>query len=395
MTTKVAVFVEFFHTPGFQVPIAHIFCALLLIALLPGCSQAPKTAESESVGGPKVEGDHVTFSTNAPHLAHLAVEAARERKAVASGLSGRLAWDDDITARVFPAVSGRIIEIEGKPGQKVETGESLARIKSPDFGQAQADARKATSDLKAAERTLNRTRELLKHGAAAEKDLESAEAEYTRAVSEKERAIATLSLYGGSADSGIVDGLFALKAPIRGVVVEKSVNPGQEVRSDQVGDKPLFVISDPSRLWLFLDVTEADVAYLTPGQEVLVRARALPDKVFHGRVEVIGEGLDAATRTIKARCVVDNTDKDLRAEMYVSAEINSATTGVDIPTRAVFLKDNQPHVFVETAPGQFQRRPVKLGAESEGRSVILAGLAAGQRVVTQGCLLLEAMLENS
>jgi len=52
-------------------------------------------------------------------------------------------------------------------------------------------------------------------------------------------------------------------------------------------------------------------------------------------------------------------------------------------------------VFVETAPGQFQRRPVKLGLETNGRSVIVAGLSAGEQVVTDGCLLLEAMLEDT
>jgi cobalt-zinc-cadmium efflux system membrane fusion protein len=310
------------------------------------------------------------------------------------GLTGRLAWDDDITARVFSAVSGRTVEIQANPCQNVRAGDVLVKIKSPDFGQAQADARKAAGDLKTAERALERTRELLKHGAAAEKDLEAAEAEHTRALSEKERATATLSIYGGDTNGAGVDGMFSLKAPIGGVVVEKLINPGQEVRSDQVGDKPLFVISDPANLWLFLDVTESDVSLMSPGQEVLVRTRALPDKVFHGQIQVIGEGLDPATRTIKVRCLIDNKEKLLRAEMYVGAEVTSATSGVDVATKAIFLKDNQHFVFVEKSAGQFERRQVQIGAESEGRSVILAGVLPGQRVVIEGCLLLEAMLEG-
>ena len=80
--------------------------------------------------------------------------------------------------------------------------------------------------------------------------------------------------------------------------------------------------------------------------------------------------------------------------MYVSADVASPASGVDIPTKAVFLKDNSACVFVETAPGQFRRHAVKLGVEGNGRSVVVDGLAAGQRVVTQGCLLLEAILEG-
>ena len=128
---------------------------------------------------------------------------------------------------------------------------------------------------------------------------------------------------------------------------------------------------------------------------MFIRARALPDKVFHGRVEIIGQGLDAATRTVKARCLADNSEQLLRAEMYVSADVaTGAGAGLDVPTKAVFLKDNEHYVFVETGPRQFQRRAVKLGLESNGRSVVVEGLSDGQRVVADGCLLLEAMLEG-
>lgn len=363
------------------------------LLLTSSCSRTQKS-NAPAAPAPTTSGEAVSFAPNAPQLSYLSVEPARERKELATGLTGRLAWDDDITARVFPPVSGRTIEIQANPGQVIKANGVLARIKSPDFGQAQADARKAIGDLKNAERVLARTGELLKHGAAAEKDLETAEADHTRALSEKERALATLSLYGGDPDAAGVSGIFELKTPVAGTIVEKSINPGQEVRSDQVGDKPLFVISDPTKLWLFLDVTEADVASIRVGQEVVIRARMLPEKTFRGRIEVIGQGLDPATRTIKARCLVDNSDKLLRAEMYVSADVTSESSGVDVPTKAIFLKDNKPHVFVERAPGQFERHAVRLGNESEGRSVVLEGLAAGQNVVTEGCLLLEAMLEG-
>jgi cobalt-zinc-cadmium efflux system membrane fusion protein len=384
---------DFFRASDFGFRILFALCLFSSIVALSGCSRQ-QTSNEPDTGAPAVEGDKITFPTNAPQLSELTTEPAEEQKAAATDLSGRLAWDDDATARVFPPVSGRIVKILANPGQIVAAGDVLAKIQSPDFGQAQADARKAVADFKQADRVLNRTSELLAHGAAADKDVEAAENDYDHAVSEKERALATLSLYGGKPDESEVNGIFSLRTPVAGMVVDKAVSPGQEVRSDQVGDKPLFVVSDPARLWLFLDVTEADAASLNTNQEVLVRSRALPDKTFHGHVEVIGEGLDPTTRTIKARCLVDNPEKLLRAEMYVSVDVTATVSGVDIPTKAVFLKNNSPCVFVETTPGQFQRRSVKLGAESNGRSVIVDGVASGQRVVTDGCLLLEAILEG-
>src|ERR1700749_2183830 len=102
---------------------------------------------------------------------------------------------------------------------------------SADFGQAQADASRAATDLRLAERTLNRTRDLLQHGAAATKDVEAAENDYESKVAENERTQAQLRRFG--VEQGSIDGLFPLKTPLAGVLVEKTINPGQEVRPDQ------------------------------------------------------------------------------------------------------------------------------------------------------------------
>jgi cobalt-zinc-cadmium efflux system membrane fusion protein len=192
-----------------------------------------------------------------------------------------------------------------------------------------------------------------------------------------------------------------LQSPVAGVVAEKNITPGQQVRSDaQLANAPqlfapLFVISDPSQLWLYLDVTELDVAGLRPGQEIHVHSKVYPDRVFVARLERIGDSLDPTTRTIKARAVLDNPDNLLMAEMYVTAEVVAdGVNGVDVSSKAVFLKNNQYYVFVEAAPGQFERRAVKLGPENGGRITVLDGIVAGKRVVTEGCLQLQALLEN-
>jgi cobalt-zinc-cadmium efflux system membrane fusion protein len=347
-----------------------------------------------------VDGDSIGFPTNAPQLVYLTIAPAEERKAVAVGLYGRLAWDDELTVRVFSPVAGRVTSVPCEINQPKHKGDVLATLESPDYGQAQSDAQKAASDLALADRTLSRLRDLFAHGAAAQKDVDSAEADYTKARSEQARAISQLmSLSLGRTNTA--PGLYDLRSPLEGIVVEKNINPGQQVRADQMLANapqlvnPLFVVTDPTRLWLFLDVTELDLESLHPGQQVQIRTKAFPGKVFRGELEVIGGGLDATTRTVKARCLVDNSENLLRAEMYVSADVAAnEPVGVNVSTKAVFLKDNQPYVFVEKAVGQYQRQRVKLGVENNGRSAVLEGIAAGQRVVMDGCLLLEAMLEG-
>jgi membrane fusion protein, heavy metal efflux system len=375
----------------------QIIRLMLLAAFLAGCHR--RTSQEETPQ-PTVAGDKITFATNAPQLGYLAVETAQQKKASATGLYGRLAWDDDVTVRVFSPVAGRVAGISPEVNQPVKKGDVLATLESPDYGQMQSDAQKAASDLVLSDRTLARERDLLQHGAAAQKDVESAEADYARAKSENERTTAQLQAVSlGRPDSA--PATFDLRSPLDGIVVEKNITPGQQIRSDQILANapqfvnPLFVVTDPTRLWLYLDVTEMDVAALSPRQEVAIHSKAFPGKIFHGQLEIIGGGLDATTRMVKARCRVDNSEKLLRAEMYVSADVEAAmTSGVEVPTQAVFLKENAHYLFTENEPGRFERRPVKLGMETGGRSVVLEGLSAGQKVVTDGCLLLEAILEG-
>jgi cobalt-zinc-cadmium efflux system membrane fusion protein len=116
-------------------------------------------------------------------------------------LTGRRVWDEEATVRVSSPVAGRVTAVDAVMGQKVEPGALLARISSPDFGQAQADVRKANADLILAERNLRRSRDLHSHGAAPQKDVEAAEDALAAAQADKERANARLALYAGSAEA--------------------------------------------------------------------------------------------------------------------------------------------------------------------------------------------------
>jgi cobalt-zinc-cadmium efflux system membrane fusion protein len=230
--------------------------------------------------------------------------------------------------------------------------------------------------------------------------VEAAVADYQKAVSEQQRALGQL-LALSQGNTNAVDSIYRLRAPISGMVVDKNLTLGQQIRPDlmlanaQQFVNPLFVVTDPHKLWLFLDVTELDAVTLKPGQEIRVHTKAYPDRVFVGRLERIGEALDPSTRTIKARVVLDNPDSLLKAEMYITAEVMiDGVNGVDIPSKAVFLRDNQYCVFIEEAPGKFVRRAVKLGRENGGIINVISGLSVGQRVVTEGSLLLQEILKN-
>jgi len=371
------------------------FVALLCVASL-GChrQQVPEEAAAQ------VEQGEIIFPSGSRQLAALTVEAAEGSRPTALHFPGRLTWDENVTVRVFPEFSGRVVSISAEVGQTVARGDRLARIASPDYGQAQADAHKATGDFILAERTVRRTRELFGHGAAARKDVESAEAEYARSKAEKQRAESRLALYGETATS--IDHLYALRSPLAGVVAERKLNPGQEVRSDQMLANapqffaPLFIITDPSRMWIVLDVAEADVGRFQRGQLLHIESQMVPDRTFEAVIDWISQFVDPTTRTFHVRGIVDNAQKLLKVETFVNVTLTSAATdGVDVPDSAVFLDGDKFFVYREEGPGHYRRREVTVATQHDGKAVVMAGLRVGDHVVTHGCMLLEQLAQSS
>jgi RND family efflux transporter, MFP subunit len=373
-----------------------ILIGTLLFAAV-GCHKASGTAEESPI---RVENEHVLVEPGTSPAGAISVETSKAPNATILSLNGRIVWDDNATTRLFTPFAGRVTKIPVEMGQCVKLGDPLALIASPDYGQAQADARRVATDLILAERTLARTRELLSHGAAAEKDLQATEAEMERARLEKQRTAERLALYGSSVDS--VDQSYVLKAPIPGIVVERNINPGAELRSDQMLANtpqlasPMFVITDPKRLWIQIDVPEREQGRVRLEQTFSIKSMSLPGQGFSGKVDFISDSLDPTTRTIKVRGSVANPQRLLKAEMFVKVEfVLEPESGVEVSSRAVFLRGEKHYVMLEEKPGHYSRQEVSVGSERAGRLIITDGLKPGQRVVVDGVLLLDQLLTQS
>ena len=113
--------------------------------------------------------------------------------------------------------------------------------------------------------------------------LEQAEAEAARAQSELARAQARTSLYGSSTG---VNQQLGVRSDVSGVVVERNLNPGQEVRTDNSG-APLFVVSDPRVLWVNIDAQEADAASLRLGAKVKLQVPSLAEQTFEATITAV------------------------------------------------------------------------------------------------------------
>jgi len=381
-------------------PIQKTLC-LLMAATLLGCG-GEKKKEEEATEKFKVEGETVTFESNAPQLASISVTTSHPREIAITHVTGRLYWNDETTVRIYTPVAGRVTKVNADIGDTISVGSTLAEIDSPDYGQALADARTAVGNYAAAEKAYNRGRFLLEHGAAAAKDVEAAEAAYLAAQAERDRAEARLANYGGTDKE--TKALYLLRSPLAGVLVDKNINPGQELRADMMlANAPNlllshFTVSDPRVLWLQVDVAEADLPQLEAGLQVRITAKAFPDKVFNGKIDKIGATMDPLTRTVKVRGIVDNPDGLLKAEMYVIVDVvqditKVAGSGVEASSRALFQIGNDNFLFVEETPRHYVRRKVKVGTEKDNLVPVMVGLKPNEKVVTEGCLLLQALVE--
>ena len=360
----------------------------LLAATLPACNDS---GQKNAVPQPRVEGQSVIFAVNSPQTASLVSEKIEPRREAVLRFNGRLVWDEDRTVRVFSPLGGRVQSIAVRLGQAVRAGQTLAVVAAPELGMAQSEARKAEQDDVLAQKNLARITELLEAGVAPAKDLQTAQAEAGRAAAERSRTVSRLKLYGAS--SGQVDQRFVLATPISGVVVERNLNPGQEVRPDSQSDKGLFVVSDPTRLWFVLDVAEGDVGAVRPGAEVQIGATMLGEDTITGKITSVADFVDPQTRTVKVRGTIENPGRRVKAELYVTAELKvAATRGFVVPTKAVYLRGEQHYAFVDAGDGRYVRKPVRLGPTSNGHQVVLEGLAAGENVVVEGNLLLERLV---
>ena len=377
---------------------------VLLSLAMSGCEHK---ADSPTEAQPVIAGDVITFPVSSVSLKNIITEKVAAPRDRELNISGRLVWDEDRTVRIFTPFAGRVSKVVANVGDRVTSGQVLAELQSPDFAIAQTDARRASTMLTLAKQALNRVKDLAANGVVAGKDLQQAQSDYANAEAEASRAEARLKLYG---NSQTVDQRFRLISPIAGTVVERNLNPGQELRPDQP-NAPQFVVTDPAKLWVQLDASESDLKLLKAGTRIIVASSQYPDDSFAGELKQIADFIDPVSRSVKLRGIVPNADRRLKAEMFVNAHIAIAKSEFPtVPEKAVFLEGIRQFVFVKIAPEKFARRGVNVALEalqspsntvnvssttSMQRSLrVTSGLKEGDEVVVSGNLLMQQMLAS-
>jgi Cu(I)/Ag(I) efflux system membrane fusion protein len=178
-----------------------------------------------------------------------------------------------------------------------------------------------------------------------------------------------------------------LDSPIAGFVMERNAFPKQRVTPDTV----LYTVADLSTVWVIADVFEYEAANVKLNAPATLTLGYLPNRTFHGRVSYILPQVDPNTRTLKVRIQFDNPGYLLKPEMFGQVELRiGAAKRLVVPSSAVLNSGDRQVVFMDKGEGRFEQREVKIGAELDGRTEIVSGLQAGDRVVSAGNFLIDS-----
>ena len=328
----------------------------------------------------------------------------------------RVGFDVERMAHVGSLVQGRVSEIRAKLGDRVEAGDILLVIDSPELGRLQSEFLAARSSAEAAKPAVTLARQSYERaqqlfdeteGGISLTEVQRRQAELAAAEREQIAADADLAatrnamrLHGMTdeaidqlAASGKVNPAYEVRAPIAGQVVEREVTPGELVGPD---DESLLVLADLSTVWVLADVAEAKLATLGVGSPASLDVPAMPGRTFEGTVTYVSPLVSEGTRTARLRVEVPNPDGLLRPGMFARAALGPADGGgepvLSLPADAVMTVEGEPSVFVpvEGEPNTFARRAVSVGPRVGGFLPILSGIKEGQPVVIAGTFILKA-----
>jgi Cu(I)/Ag(I) efflux system membrane fusion protein len=180
-------------------------------------------------------------------------------------------------------------------------------------------------------------------------------------------------------------GLFA---PANGIVSALGVREGGQVSPGM----SVFTLLDLSSVWIHTQVPEHQVAWIAPGRPIEARLKALPDRVFEGRVDYIAPEVDEATRTVRVRSVLANKSLELKPGMVAEVTVFGVAKRkvLLVPSEAVIYTGTRNVVVVAEGLGRYRAVDVKPGMEANGKTEIMAGLTAGAQVVVSGQFLIDS-----
>ncbi|WP_458627108.1 efflux RND transporter periplasmic adaptor subunit [Winogradskyella sp. PC D3.3] len=334
----------------------------------PICGMDLIPAESSSDG---LLADQFKLTENAMALANIQTTIVGKGNAEENTikLTGKIAENEEANAVQVSYFSGRIERLNVSfTGEKVNKGQLLATIYSPELYAAQQELITAASLKESQPALYKAVRNKLKLWKLSENQINQIE------------------------ETGKVKENFPVYATVSGTVTEKLVEQGDYIKQGQ----PLLKIANLNTVWGNFDVYENQIDRFKKGQEVLITTNAYPNKEFKGKVDFIDPILNTKTRTVTLRVVLNNQNDVFKPGMFVEGKIKGLNTNKEqvlaIPSSAVLWTGERSVVYVKAKPNQpvFEMRKITLGNQIGNNYEVLEGLNNGDEIVTNGTFTVDA-----
>lgn len=379
------------------------FLLVMSVLLMGGCGKEPVASEQaqESKTVPEAHPDNfiedadvVELTAEAQRRAGIEVTPVRLAKVETQiRMTGSVQPLDSRVTQVRPLARGRVEQVLVRVGDRVATGQAVARFDNIEAGDLASQVDAARAELQRlkiqqtnAVRQAERSRSLVNIGAVPAKDAENAEAD-ARAMEEAIRAQQSV-IAGIEARVSRFGAASEIRAPFAGVVTEVRSAAGEVVDSSSV----LLTITDLSRVFVEGQVFERDLGKVRLGQSARISVDAFPDETFQGRVTAIGNSVNPQTRTAAVRCEVENSSGRLRTEMFANLSLptSESHTALSVPRDAVQVINRRSIVFVRLNDLHFEAREVQVSGDGPNVE-IMGGLKDGEPIVTQGAFQLKSV----
>jgi membrane fusion protein (multidrug efflux system) len=331
-------------TSGMQV--LRVCAALAIAGFLAACGQV----------GPEA-------SEAAPSIAVVTAEVSPREWRDAIEALGTARANESVT--LTAKVSETVRKVAFDSGEVVRAGDVIVDLSS---GAQLAGLEEARAAFQEAERQLARGQELAQTKIISESQLDTQRA--TRDAARARMDVVRAQL----ADRVIT-------APFDGVLGLRQVSPGSLVTPGT----PIATLDDVSVIKLDFQVPERFLAVLEPGQSVTAKSGTYPDREFDGVVKSVDSRVDPVTRSVTVRAEIPNPDRLLRPGMLMSVQVLlAAREALVVPEIAVVQVGTDSFVYRVKADRSVERAKVELGSRRAGEVEIRGGLAAGDRIVTEG-----------
>jgi RND family efflux transporter MFP subunit len=284
-------------------------------------------------------------------------------------------------AQIFARVSGYVKDLKADIGTPVKAGQVLAEIDAPDLDQqimqAQADLTSAQANLGLSRANLDRGQSLIQTGAVSKQDLDQRGADFANKQGLVKSSQANLDRLR------VLEKYKRITAPFDGLVTARTTDLGALINAG-AGGVALFVVSDVSRLRVYVNVPQIHVPGIRIGTKAQLSVPEYPQRSFAATVEASSQSVDAASGTTRILLTVENLNSELMTGAFatVRLELAGAEKAINVPASALIFDQGGLRVATIGADGRVQVKTVTIARDFGSEVEIGSGLSADDRIIT-------------